>query len=149
MSAQTETGEIMSVTFPRKFVHGQKVDNVEVHGELHVWPDGRFHFRVHIHNYDPHKGNCFHVSFALLDEKHVPLGTYGMPADQAWYVGPLGHYQASRRNDELYGEVPEDKLKKTGAVALLFRPQNQALDAAGLQGLATLGSELLFCPIPD
>ena len=149
MSAPIETEEIMSVSFPRKFVHGQKVDNADVHGELHVWPDGRFHFRVRIHNHDPVKGNCFHVTFALLDEKQLPLGTYGMPADQAWYVGPLRDYQANRRFDELYGEIPEEKLRKTSAVALLFRPQNQALDAAGLQGLATLGSGLVFCPIPD
>jgi len=139
----------MSLTFPRKFAHEQKRDNVHVHGELHVWPDGRFHFRVHIHNHSPVKGGCFNVSFVLLDEKHEALGTYGMPADQGWYVGPLGDYQPSRRSEELYGEVPEDTLRKTCAAALLFRLQNQAFDAASLQGLPTQGSELLFCPIPD
>ena len=120
----------MSLTFPCKFAHNQKVDNVNVHGELHVWPDGRFHFRFRAYNHSPLKGSCFNVSFVLLGEKHVPLGTYGMPPDQGWCVGPLGGYQPSQRNDELYGEVPEDTLKKTCAVALLFRPQTQALDAA-------------------
>jgi len=139
----------MSLTFPCKFAHDQKADNVNVHGELQVWPDGRFHFRVRVYNHSPLKGRCFNVSFVLLDEKHEPLGTYGMPADQGWYVGPLGDYRPSRRSDELYGEVPEDALRKTCAVALLFRPQTQALAAASLQGIPPLRSELLFCPIPD
>jgi len=67
----------MSLTFPRKFAHGQKVDNVDVYGELFLWPE------------------------------------------------------------------------KTGAVALLFRPQHQELDAACLRDLAMAGSELVFCPSPD
>ena len=133
----------MSLTFPRKFAHGQKVGNVDVYGELFLWPDGHFQYMVHLRNSDPLNGDCINATFALLDEKHVTLGTYGMPADQAWSV------VAGRRYDELYGKVPEDKLKKTSAVALLFRPQYQELDAASLQHLATAGSELVFCPTPD
>ncbi len=139
----------MSLTFPRKFAHGQKVDNVDVYGELFLWPDGHFQYMVHIRNRDPKKGNCINVTFALLDGKHAPLGIYGMPADQARCVAPWGGLRAGQRYDELYGKVPEDKLKKTGAVALLFRPQNQELDAARLRDLATAGSELMFCPSPD
>ena len=133
----------MSLTFPRKFAHGQKVGNVDVYGELYLWPDGHFQYMVHTRNRYPQNGNSINATFALLDEKQVPLGTYGMPADQALGVA------AGRRYDELYGKVPEDKLRKTSAVALLFRSHNQELDAASVQGLATVGSELLFCPTPD
>ena len=139
----------MSLSFPRKFAHGQTVGNVNVHGELFLWPDGHFHYMVHMRNHDPLNGGCVNVTFTLLDEKQVPLGTYGMPADQAWCVGPLGSLRGVRRYDELYGKVPEDKLKKTGAVALLFQSQNQKLDSATLQCLATVGIELLFCPTPE
>ena len=133
----------MSLTFPRKFAHGQKVGNVDVYGELFLWPDGHFQYMVHTRNSDPLNGSSINATFALLDENEVPLGTYGMPADQAWSVA------AGRRYDELYGKVPEDKLKKTATVALLFRSHNQELDAANLQHLATAGSELLLCPTPD
>lgn len=140
----------MSLTFPRKFTHGQKVGHVDVYGELFLWPDGHFQCMVHTRNRDPLNGGCsINVTFTLLDEKHVPLGTYGMPADQTLSVAPWGALRAGQRYDELYGKVPEDKLKKTGAVALLFRPQNQEWDAACLQDLATTGSELVFCPSPD
>ena len=139
----------MSLTFPRKFVHGQKVGKVDVYGELFLWPDGHFQYMVHLRNSDPLNGDCINATFALLDEKHVTLGTYGMPADQAWCVAPWGALRAGQRYDELYGKVPEDKLRKTSAVALLFRSHNQELDAASVQGLATVGSELLFCPTPD
>jgi hypothetical protein len=131
------------IAFPRKFAHGQKVGNVDVYGELYLWPDGHFQYMVHSRNRDPLSGGSINVSFALLDQQHVLLGTYGMPADQAWSVA------AGQRHDELFGKVPEDKLKKTGAVALLFRPHDQKLDAAGVQALATAGSELVFCPTPD
>lgn len=139
----------MSLTFPRKFVHGQKVGNVDVHGELFLWPEGHFEYRVHIRNRDPLTGGCVNVSFALLDEKRALLGTYGMPANQAWCVAPWGDLAAGQRYDELFGKVPTAKLKNTGAVALLFRPQNQPLDAASLKHLAMAGSELTFCPVPD
>ncbi len=139
----------MSLTFPRKFAHGQKVGNVDVYGELVLWPDGHFQYNVNIRNSDPLNGNCVNVTFALLDEKRVPLGTYGLPADQAWCVAPWGHVQAGQRYDELFGKVPEDNLKKTAAVTLLFRRQDQELDAASLQDLAKAGSELVLCPNPD
>jgi hypothetical protein len=144
MSAPTEKGKIMSlITFPRKFVHGQKVGNVDVYGQLYLWPDGYFQYMVHIRNRDPLNGNGINVTFALLDEKQVLLGTYGMPAYQAWSVA------AGQCYNDLHGKIPKNKLKKTGAVALLFRPQNQELDVASLQGLATVGSELVFCATPD
>lgn len=131
------------ITFPRKFVHGQKVGNADVYGELFLWPEGHFQYMVHIRNRDPLNGSHINASFALLDETEMPLGTYGMPVDEAWSVA------AGQRHAELFGKVPEDKLKKTSAVALLFRPRNEVLDAASLPGLATVGSELLFCPTPD
>ncbi len=137
------------ITFPRKFVQGQKVGNVDVYGELYLWPSGPFQYRVHLRNRDRLSGNCINVTFALLDEKQVLLGIYGMPADQAWCVAPLGDLQAGQRYDELYGQIPETKLKKTAAVALLFRAQGQELDATSVQSLATVGIELLFCPTPD
>jgi len=130
------------ITFPRKFIHGQKVGNVDVYGELYLWPDGHFQYMVHSRNRDPLNGGHINVTFALLDEKRVPLGIYGMPVDQSWSVA------AGQRHDELFGKVPEDKLRKTAAVALLFRTHNEELDVTSLQGLATVGSELLFCPTP-
>ena len=133
----------MGLTFPRKFTHGRKVGKVDVYGELFLWPDGHFQYMVHIRNGDPQNGGWINVSFALLDEQQMPLGVYGMPADQAWSVA------GGRRYDELYGKVPEDKLGQTSAVALLFRPRDQELDAASVQHPATSGSELLLCPIPD
>jgi len=133
----------MSLTFPRKFTHGQKVGSVDVYGELYLWPDGHFQYMVHSRNRDPLKGGLVNAGFALLDEGQEALGIYGMPADQAWSVA------AGQRHDELFGKVPADKLNRTGAVALLFRPQYQKLDAASLQVLATTGSELLLCPTPD
>jgi len=139
----------MSLTFPRKFAHGQKVGYVDVYGELFLWPEGNFQYMVHIRNRDPHNGGCVNVSFALLDEKQASLGAYGMPASQAWCVAPWGALRAGQRYDELFGKVPEEKLTKTCAVALLFRPQDQELDAACLPDLATAGSELVFCPSPD
>lgn len=139
----------MSLTFPRKFAHGQKVGHVDVYGELFLWPDGYFQYTGHIRNRDPRNGGCINVTFALLDEKCAPLGTYGMPADQAWCVAPWGDLRAGQRYDELFGKVPADKLKQTAAVALLFRPQEQEPDLAGLKDLATAGSELLFNPLPD
>ncbi len=133
----------MSLTFPRKFTHGQKVGNVDVYGELFLWPDGHFQFMVHTRNSDPLSGSNINATFALLDGKHAPLGVYGMPADQAWSA------VAGRRYDELYGKVHAEKLQKTAAVALLFRRQGQELDASGLPDLATTGNDLILCPIPD
>ena len=133
----------MSLTFPRKFVRGQKVGDVDVYGELFLWPDGHFQYMVHIRNKDPLKADGINATFALLDDGQAQLGIYGMPADEAWSV------VAGQRYGELYGIVPEDKLKKTGAVALIFRPQNEELDAANLRSLASVGSELVFCPTPD
>lgn len=138
----------MSLTFPRKFTHGQKVHNVDVYGELYLWPDGHFKYAVEMRNGDPLSGGRINVSFALLDEQQNPLGTYGLPPDQGWAVGPCGDRRSGRCHDELFGNVPEDKLKKAAAVALLFRPKGQAPDAARLQDLATTGSELVLCPIP-
>lgn len=139
----------MSLTFPRKFAHGQKVGNVDVYGELYLWPDGHFQYMVHIRNRDPMTGCCVKVNFALLDHDGALLGIYGMPADQAWCVAPWGDVQAGQRYDELFGKVPENKLQKVSAVALLFSQQNQEPDAVPLQKLATIGSELVFCPPPD
>lgn len=139
----------MSLKLPRKFAHGQKVENVGVYGELFLWSDGHFQYMVHIRNRDPVNGCCIHVSFALLGEKGALLGIYGMPADQAWCVAPWGDVKAGQRYDEIFGKVPQDKLAQTDAVALLFRPQDQELDAAALPHLAMAGSELVFCPIPD
>ena len=133
----------MSLTFPRKFTHGQKLGNVDVYGELFLWPDGHFQYMVHRRSNDPFDRACINATFVLFDEKQMPLGTYGMPADDAWSAG------GGRRYDELYGRVPEDKLKRTAAAALLFRTQNQEWDAATLRDLATAGSELVFCPTPD
>ena len=133
----------MSLTFPRKFTHGQKVGNVDVYGELFLWPDGHFQYMVHTRNSHPLSGSDINATFALLDAKHAPLGVYGMPADQYWSVA------ASRRYDELYGKVHAEKLQKTAAVALLFRRPGQESDAASLRDLATAGSELMLCPIPD
>jgi len=133
----------MSLTFPRKFVHGQKVGKVDVYGELFLWPDGHFQYMVHMRGSDPLDRSAINVTFMLFDEKQLSLGTYGMPADYAWSAG------GGRRYDELYGKVPDDKLKRTAAAALLFRPQGQELDTARLRDLATTGSELMLCPIPD
>ena len=133
----------MSLTFPRNFTHGQKLGKVDVYGELFLWPDGHFQYMVHIHSNDPLDRSCINASFVLFDEKQISLGTYGMPADDAWSAGGGRHYE------ELYGKVPEDKLKKTAAAALLFRTQHQEWDAAGLRDLATTGSELVFCLTPD
>ena len=133
----------MSLTFPRKFAHGQKAGSVDIYGELFLWPDGHFQYMVHIRNSDPLSGGSINATFALLDEKRVPLGIYGMQADQVLSVA------AGRRYDELYGKVPEDKLKKAGAVALLFRRHGEELDTSRLRDLATAGSELMLCPIPD
>lgn len=133
----------MSLTFPRKFTHGQKLGNIDVYGELFLWPDGHFQYMIHIRNSDPLRGSSINARFALLDAKHARLGVYGMPADQYWSVA------ASRRYDELYGKVHPEKLQKTAAVALLFRRRGQELDASSLPGLATTGSELMLCPIPD
>ena len=133
----------MSLTFPRKFTHGQKMGNVDVYGELFLWPDGHFQYMVQIRNSDPLSGSSINATFARLDEKRVPLGIYGMPADQAWSVAAGRHY------DELYGKVPGDKLKKADAVALLFRRQGEELDTSRLRDVATAGSELMLCPIPD
>lgn len=133
----------MSLALPRKFVHGQKIDKVDVYGELYLWPDGHFQYMVHIRNSDPLNGSSINATFALLDGKHVPLGIYAMPADQALSVG------TGRRYDEFYGKVPADKLNQTVAVALIFRRQDQTLDASTLRDLATAGSELMLCPIPD
>lgn len=139
----------MSLTFPRKFARGEKVGHLDVFGELFLWPDGYFQYRVHIRNRDPQEGGCINVNFALLDEKRVPLGTYGLPADQALCVGLWKDLRAGERYDELFGKVPADKLNETAAVALLFRPQGQGFDADRLPDLATAGSELLFNPLPD
>ena len=133
----------MSLTFPRKFVHGQKVGSADVYGELFLWPDGYFQYMVQIRSSDPLNGSSINASFALLDANHAPLGTYGMPPDHAWSVA------AGRRSDELFGKVHAEKLQQTAGVALLFRLQDQELDAASLRELATAGSELMLCPIPD
>lgn len=66
-----------------------------------------------------------------------------MPADEGWSV------VAGRRSDDLFGKVPENKLKSTATVALLFGPQDQQWDIASLRDLAADGGELVFCPIPD
>jgi len=133
----------MSLTLPRKFAHGQKVGKVDVYGELYLWPDGHFQYMVHIRNSDPLSGSSINATFALLDGKHAPLGIYGMPKDQALSVG------TGRRYDELYGKVPADKLSQAAAVALLFHRQGENSDTSPLRDLATTGSELLLCPIPD
>jgi hypothetical protein len=134
---------IMNLTFPRKFTQGQKVGKVDIYGELFLWPNGYFQYMVHMRNSDPLNGNSITASFALLDETHAPLGIYGMPADKGLSVA------AGRRSDELFGKVHPEKLPQTAAVALLFRRQGQELDAASLRDLATAGSELMLCPIPD
>ena len=139
----------MQLTFPRKFTHGQKMGNADVYGELFLWPDGHFQLMIHIRNRDPMNGCCINVTFALLDQEHKPMGIFGMPADQAWCVAPWGDLRAGQRYDELFGKVSAEKLERTGAVALLFRPQDQELNMDSLSALATTGSELMFCPSPD
>lgn len=133
----------MSLTFPRKFTHGQKVGNVDAYGELFLWSDGHFQYMVHIRNRDPLRAGHINTTFALYDDHQVLLGSYGMAPGQKLSVS------AGQRYDELYGKVPEDKLTMTASVALLFRLHGQELDAAGVASLATTGSELVLCPIPD
>jgi len=132
----------MSLTFPRKFTHGQKVGNVDTYGELFLWPDGHFQYMVHIRNRDPLRAGHINATFALYDDHQVLLGSYGMAPGQQLSVS------AGQSYDELYGKVPEDKLKMTASVALLFQSHGQELDAAGVARLATTGSELVLCPIP-
>ncbi len=72
-----------------------------------------------------------------------PVGPLFLPAEDAWNVA------AGQRSDELFGKVHAEKLQLTIAVALLYRRQGEKLDAASLPGLATAGSELMLCPIPD
>jgi len=54
-----------------------------------------------------------------VNEKQALLGIYCMPADEGWSVVP------GRRSNDLVGKLPENKLKSTATVALLFRPQYQ------------------------
>ncbi len=139
----------MQLTFPRKFTHGQKIDNVDVYGELFLWPDGHFQLMAHIRNRDPIKGCCINVAFALLDQECKPIGIFGMPADEAWCVAPWGDLKAGQRYDELFGKVSAEKLMRTSMAALLFRPQGQELNMDKLSVLANTGCELMFCPAPD
>ena len=142
-TAPMRKGISVSLTFPRKFIHGQKVGSADVYGELFLWPDGYFQYMVQIRNSDPLNASSINTSFALLDANHALLGTYGMPADHGWSV------TAGRRSDELFGRVRTEQLPLTVGVALLFRRPGQELDAASLRELVTAGSELMLCPIPD
>ena len=65
MSAPTEKGAIISLTFPRKFTHGQKVGKVDVYGELFLWPDGHFQDMVHRRSNDPFDRGCINAAFVL------------------------------------------------------------------------------------
>jgi len=139
----------MSIKLPRKFARGQKLENADVYGELFVWPEGYFQYAIDIRSRLSKVGACINVSFVLLDANQTPLGTYGMPPDQEWCVGPRGNGQPGHRYDQLYGQIAKDKLERAESVALVFRTKGQEVAATALQTIASTGTDLEFCPIPD
>jgi hypothetical protein len=139
----------MPLSFPRKFTHGIKLRNADVYAELFAWPDGHFQFMVHTRSTDPGHAVSINASIVLLDEKRQPLGTFGMPRDQVWRVGPQAFGQSSQRHDELYGVIPAEKLMKAESVALVLKTPDVEIGLAELQAMARTGSELQLCPIPD
>lgn len=139
----------MPLTFPRKFTHGRKVKGSDVYGELYIWPEGYFHYMVHIRGHDARAGCGVNVTFVLLDAHGAPIGTYGHFPEQEWCVGPGAEGLSSQRYDELFGQIPRDKLAQAETVALVFRAREEITDPAALKGMASRGGELEFCPCPD
>lgn len=135
----------MPIKLPRKFARGQKLEGADVFGELYVWPEGYFQYAIDIRSRLPKVGACINVSFVLLDANQTPLGTYGMPPDQEWCVGPW----PGRRYDQLYGQIAKDQLERAESVALVFRTKGQEVAATALHAIASTGTDLEFCPIPD
>ena len=134
----------MPLTFPRKFTHGQKVKIADVYGELHIWPEGHFHYMISIMNTHPGEGCRVNASFAMFDKSRSLLGTYGMLPEEERSISPWG-----RIHEDLYGKIPAEKLAKAESVALAFRSAGQKIDAGKLKDMAGVGNELVFCPIPD
>ena len=139
----------MPIRLPRKFARGQKLENADVYGELYVWPEGYFQYAIDIRSRLPKVGAWVNVTFVLLDANQTSLGTYGMPPDLEWCIGPGGNGPSSHRYDQLYGQIPKDKLEKTESVALVFRTKGQKVAATALPAIASTGDNLEFCPIPD
>ena len=138
----------MPIKFPRKFARGQKLENADVYAELYVWPEEYFQYAIDIRSRLAKVGPCVNVAFVLLDANQAPLGTYGMPPEQTWCVGPGGNAHPGHRYAQLFGQIPKDKLDRTETVALVFRAEGQAVEAAALRAIASTGDELEFCPIP-
>ena len=134
----------MPIKLPRKFARGQKLENADVYGELYVWPEGYFQYAIDIRSRLSKTGACINVTFVLFDVNQVPLGTYGMPPDHEWCVGPRGNGQPGHRYDQLYGQIAKDKLERAESVALVFRTKGQEVATIALQALASTGAELEF-----
>ena len=139
----------MPIAFPRKFTHGQKVGSADVYGELFIWPEGYFHYMVHTRGHDPKASSSINVALVLLDAAGKAVGTYGMGPDQEWRVGPGSEGLSAQRFDELYGKIPEDKLKQAESVALVLRARGEEIAIDKLASLAGAGEPLEFCPNPD
>ncbi len=139
----------MPIKLPRKFARGQKLENADVYGELFVWPEGYFQYAIDIRSRLSKVGACVNVSFVLFDANQTPFGTYGMPLDQEWCVGPRGDGQPGHRYDQLYGQIAKDKLARAESVALVFRAEGREVAATAIQAIADTGAELEFCPVPD
>lgn len=141
---RTRKGRIMSLTFPRKFTRGQKVSIADVYGELHVWPDGHFHYAISIRNTEPGERCRVSASFVLFDQGNNLLGTYGALPDEAQFITPWG-----RVDHDLYGKIPGEKLARAESVALAFRLADQATDVDKLREVAGVGNELVLCSAPE
>lgn len=134
----------MSLAFPRKFTRGQKVSIADIYGELHIWPDGHFHYAVSIRNTEPGEGCRVSASFVLFDRSKNLLGVYGALPEEAQAVSPWG-----RVDHDLYGKISGDRLALAESVALAFRLADQEMDADKLRDVAGVGNELVFCPTRD
>lgn len=84
-----------------------------------------------------------------LDVRGGAIGTYGLPQDQELYVGARAEGLTTQRFDEVFGQIPRDKLAQAEAVALVFRAKDDVTDPAALKEMVSRGDELEFCPCPN
>ncbi len=134
----------MPLTFPRKFVRGEKLQSADLYGELHIWPTGHYDFKVSIRNTDASQGCKMHAGIVLLDKSEEVAGSYGVGQEEPFELGPWG-----QRHEQIYGKIPAQVLARTETVAIAFCAVGESFDAAKFRSIASAGVELMLCPIPD
>jgi len=147
----------MSLSFPRKFSDGYRVDKADCYADVYVYPNGQWLIGTHLSMVGGFHmgGTCVNISFILCDRNGVPLqapgrdgiARFGMPADHKWCVAPSQVLGPADRHDSISGELPSALLASVESVSIIFIEQEKPPDWNTLlqtaKDLAKAGSELL------